>query len=220
MAYEYSTLDLVQAELRATEDFSSSTVPTADDVTTWIQQESAEVNQVGGRIYGETTYSEVLDYKGEETLLTSNSPITTVTSVLYSTSSLGSDTYSLDVTKVEDTDYTVYKDSGELAILSNWTPSDGRKRIQINYDAGFTDIPDTIEKLTTKKTAKRVIDTLLNKDINEKKSGKSVSVGSISIVKPADFGVKQYQQLKTDIGQLEKDIIGGTSLYRLPLHRF
>jgi hypothetical protein len=60
---------------------------------------------------------------------------------------------------------------------------------------------------------------LLQKDINEKKSGKSVSVGSISIVKPADFGVSQYKELKSDIAMLEKSLIGGTSLYRLQTHR-
>ena len=217
--YEYTTPALVQAELRATTDFSATTNPTLASVTNWIQEESDVININSGRVFGENSYSETYDYDGTSVLLTQHAPIMSVTSVLYSTSALGTSTYDLSETKTEDVDYTVYKESGEIEILSNWSPSSGKKRIKINYTAGNSTTPLNVQSLTTKKVAKRVIDTLLSKDINEKQSGKSISVGSISIVKPADFGVNQYKVLKSEIAQLQEDLLNGTSLYRLPMTR-
>jgi len=220
MSYTYTTAAKVQDELRITTDFSATTNPTLDTVNSWINETSDEINQIAGRTYGETSYTETFDYNGEDILILSNAPILTVTSVLYSTAVLGTDEYSLSDTKTENTHYTVYDKEGEVEILSsNWKPSAGLKRIQVNYTAGYSTIPGPIQMLATKKVTKRVIDSLMSKDINEKKSGKSVSVGSISIVKPADYGVSQYKTLKEDISQLEQDIIGGTSLYRLPMTR-
>ena len=220
MVFEYTTAENVKNELRATTNFSSTTYPSADTVDGWIQEESGEVNVVSGRIWGTDSYSETLDYNGEGTLVLENAPVSSVTSVLYSTGPLGTNTYGLSTTKVEDTDYTVYLEEGEIDILSNWYPIQGRKRIQINYIAGYSTIPVHIQKLVTKKVTRRVLDTLIQKDVNEKQSGKSVSVGSISIVKPADFGVSQYKQLLSDIDQLEDKLLQSPTAYRIPTHRF
>jgi hypothetical protein len=220
MTYSYVSATDVQAELRATESFADYTYPSLSTVNTWIEQESNEVNTVSGRIWGTTDYSETIDYQGEDIITLKNAPLVSVTSVIYSTGPLGTDSYSLSDTKVEDTDYTVYTDEGEIVPLPNWRPQDGRKRIQINYNAGYATIPPTVQKLVTKKVARRTIDSLLSKDINEKQSGKSVSVGSISIVKPADFGVKQYTQLKQDIDELEQKLLNGTTAYRIGGHRY
>ena len=220
MTYAYTTTALIQAELRATSNFSSTSLPTADQVTTWIAEESAAINDKSGRNWGSTAYSETLDYNGEEILTLTNAPVVSVTSLLYSTAPLGTDTYSLSDTKTEGTHYTTYLEDGEIAILPNWSPSIGRKRIQVNYTAGYATTPLQIQKLATKKLAKRVVDTIIQKDINEKKSGKSVSVGSISIVKPADFGVAQYKTLQDEIKGLEEALINGTTAYRIGGHRY
>jgi len=220
MTYEYSTAALVKAELRATQDFSTTTVPSLADVTEWIKEASAVINTNAGRVYGETIYAETFDYNGTDVLVLKNAPLISVTSVLYSTAELGSTDYSLTTAKTEDTDFTVYKEDGEIEVLSSWSPQCGNKRIQVNYTAGFATTPTDVQMLATKQVTKRVLDTLLSKDVNEKKSGKSVSVGSISIVKPADFGVSQYTTLSKDIARLEQDIVGGTSMYRLPLNRY
>ena len=220
MTYTYTTKSLVQNELRATQSFSSTTYPSDTTVDSWITEESDEINLLSGRNWGSTAYSETLDYQGEETLTLKNAPLISVTSVLYSTSALGTDTYGLSATKTADTDYTTYDDSGEIVLLPSWKPQEGRKRIQVNYMAGFTSTPPRIQKLATKKVAKRVMDSLLSKDINEKQSGKSVSVGSISIVKPADFGVSQFKELKSSIAELENSLTNGTSAYRIGTHRY
>lgn len=219
MTYTYCTKAQVKAELRATTDFSATTYPTDTQVDDWIAQESDEVNAVSGRIWGSSSYTETIDYNGESVITLKNAPVITVTSLLYSTSPLGSTTYSLSDTKVEDTDYTVYDTEGEVEILYNWSPVPGKKRMQVNYTAGYTTVPERVQKLATKKVTKRVIDTLLSKDINEKQSGKSVSVGSISIVKPANFGVEQYKTLSQEIKELEQTIANGSTAYRIGGHR-
>lgn len=220
MTYTYTTPQKVQEEIRATTQFSSTTYPSLQTVTGWISEEEDYINNLAGRTFGETAYSETLDYSGEEILTLQNAPIISVTSLLYSTAALGTDTYGLTATKVEEEDYTVYKDDGEITILSNWSPEAGRKRIQVNYTAGYENVPLRIQMLATKKVAKRVLDSLMQKDVNEKASGKSVSVGSISIVKPADFGVSQYKTLLTDIAEMQNTILNGTSAYRIKTHRY
>lgn len=220
MVYSYCTLAQLKAELRATQDFSASTYPTADQASTWIAEDSDEVNAISGRNWGVTAYSETLDYQGEDKLILRNAPIVSVTSVLYSPYELGNTLYGLTDTKVANTDYTVYNDEGEIAILG-WTPCEGRKRIQVNYTAGFNPVPERIQKLVTKKVAKRIMYSLIAKDVNEKQSGKSVSVGSISIVKPADFGVAQFKTLIADVQELEDKLVKDScSAYRIPTHRY
>ena len=218
--YSYTTVALVESELRATTPASETTSPTLADIEQWIKDASADVNRVAARTYGETAYTEVFDYNGTDVLVLRNAPLISVESVKYSIAQLGSTEYSLTTVKTEDTDFTVFNEEGEIEFLSNWRPQNGLKRIQVDYTAGYATIPTDIQALTTKKVAKRVIDTLMAKDINEKKSGKSVSVGSISIVKPADFGVSQYKALGMDIATMEQSVIGGTSVYRIPLNRY
>ena len=219
MTYAYTSASLVKAEIRATTDFSASTYPTADQVATWISEESDEINAKSGRVWGQTSYSETMDYAGEEILTLKNAPVISVTNILYATSPLGTDTYSLSSTLVDGTDYTTYEDMGEIALLGS-KPYIGRKSVQVNYTAGYATLPPRVQKLATKKVARRIIDSLLEKDVNEKQSGKSVSVGSISIVKPADFGVSQYKELKSSIEELEQQILNGTTAYRIGGHRY
>lgn len=216
----YTTPQLVKAELRASEDFASYTTPSLSDVQEWISEISDEISQLAGRVFTETEYTEVFDYGGDDILLLKNAPVLSIESVKYSPFPLGSPEYSLTQERTEDIDFTLYKEAGEIEILPNWKPMPGLKRIEVKYTAGFTQIPRTIQMLATKKVARRVIDTLLSKDINQKQSGKSVSVGSIRIVKPSDFGVTQYRTLNEQITKLEGDVVGGTSLYRLPMTRW
>jgi hypothetical protein len=215
----YTDLSSLRAELRATADFSASTYPTAEQALAWIEEESDYIKTLSGRNWGSDSYEEVLDYNGEDTILLREAPILSVTSMVYATAPLGTDTYSLSASMVEDTDFTVYKETGEISILGN-IPYPGRKAVKVSYTAGFEDVPSRIKMLATKRAARRIIDSLLTKDLNEKQSGKSVSVGSISIVKPADFGVNQYASLKETIAELEEKIVNGTTAYRLPTHRF
>jgi len=212
----YTTADLVKAELRATTDFSSTTLPTLSQVTTWIGEDSAQIDLKAGDSFEQTTYTDVIDYDFADEITLKHAPIITVNSLLYSTAVLGTTGYGLTNTAVEDTDFTVYTDRGIIApIFTKWSGlKEGRKMLSVNYDAGYATTPLTIQKLATKMVAKRVLDTLVENDINNKSNGKSISVGSISIVKAADFGVKQYQQLTNEITDLTNQITNGTGVYR------
>lgn len=216
MAYEYTTASLVQDELRLTSEFASTTLPSLSAVTTWIEQESNHVNDISGRNYGETIYEEYIDYDGSDRIQLKRAPIITVNSLLYSsTGALGTSDYALTATQVEDTDFVVYLERGEVRPLFNvWSPKIGDRRMLINYTAGFATIPKTIEKLATKMVAKRVWDTTVQNNLEQSSSGKSISVGSISIVKSSDFGVSQYQQLQSDIGTLKTELASGTGVLR------
>jgi len=213
--YEYTTPALVKAELKATTDFASTTNPSLSTVNNWINEESEEVNVVSGRIWSTENVTDVVDYEGQESLTLKHSPVLSVTRLLYSSIALGVTGYNLADTKIEDTDYTLYSNDGTISILDSWKPSEGRKRIQIDYLTGYTTVPLRIQKLATKKVAKRILDAVITQDLNEKKSGKSVSVGSISIVKPADFGTQNYKVLKADIDALEEKLVNGTGTYRI-----
>jgi len=211
----YTTAEYVQAELKSTSSFSSSTNPTLDTVEQWIKEESRHIDLDATRQYDLTSYTQTIDYNGSETITLKHTPIVTVSSLLYSTARLGTSDYALSATKTEDTDFTVDTEKGEIIILfNNWNPQEGRKRIQVTYTAGFTTIPLYVQKLATKMVAKRVLDSIMQQDLNEKKSGKSISVGSISIVKPSDFGVSSYKALSTDIAELKKDLVSGFGIHR------
>ena len=214
MIYNYTTADLIKNELRSTTDFSATTNPTVDTVTNWIQEESAQINKDSARNWGETEYTDVVDYNGAETITLVNSPVIAVSSVKYSEYALGTTDYSLTTEKVADTDYTVYADRAEIVILPSWSPAEGRKRISVTYTAGFETLPLTIQQLATKMVSLRVLNSLLNNNVNESNDGGSISVGSFCIVEPASYGVNSYQNLKKDIDSLKQDISKGFGMHR------
>ena len=208
MSYAYTTAALIQAELQSSTAFSTGTLPTLAQVTEWIAEESEYINQLSDTIYGSTVYSsEFVDYDGENFIILENSPIISIGSVQYNTNPIGSTLGSSWVAKTEGTDYALYSDRGGIAILyNNFSPETGRKRFCITYTAGYATTPYHIQKLATKIVAERVINTLLQKNVNERNDGGSISVGSINIVEPASYGVNSYKQLKMDIEKLKDEL--------------
>ncbi len=215
MTYVYTTAGLIESELRASAVFSESTSPTLADVTTWIEQESNQINTDSARVWGQTTYTDVINYYGEDIIQVKNAPVISVTSVKYSEGSLGTDEYSLTTVMTEDTHYTVDKEKGTITILTrNWSPKYGLKRISIEYSAGYATTPITIQKLATKMVALRVLNTLIQSNVSEGNDGGSISVGSISIVEPASYGVNSYNQLSKDITTLKGELTTGFGVHR------
>lgn len=218
MSYAYTTVGLVQAELQTATEFSSSTLPTVSDIEEWIAEESAYINGIANTVFGSTLYSsEFIDYDGSGDLILENSPLISVTSVQYNNYPLGSALGTSWTTKTLDTDYTVYSDRGIVRLLEDrWTPDPGNKRFCVTYSAGYTTVPYNVRKLATKLVAERVLSTLLQKNINERNDGGSISVGSISIVEPSSYGVASFKQLKADIDALKQEIISKqTGVFRL-----
>jgi len=212
----FTTAEDVQRELQSETAFSSSTYPSLDSVESWIKQVEDGINDKTNNKYTSSQYVDVIDYDGACEIPTKYAPIISVASVLASTAALGTASYALSDTKVEDTDFTIYKSRGLIVpLMSNWTPKEGRKMIQITYTAGSSVTPPRIKGLATKQVALRVLNTLLSRDMNDGNVGGSVSVGSISIVEPSEYGVGRYKTLKEDVNELKRDLISkGTKAVR------
>jgi hypothetical protein len=211
----YTTAALVEAELSSAASFSTSSVPTLAQLTTWIAETDATIDQLSANVYAQSTYVEEINYDGDDRIVLKHAPIISVTSVQYNPYQIGTTEYSTGwTTKTAETDYTIFKEKGYLEILSPWSPRTGSKQIKVTYVAGYATTPPQLQMLATKMVAKRVIDSVMNKDLKEKQSGKSISVGSISIVKPTDFGVSSYKTLTSTIDDLKKELIKGPSAFR------
>lgn len=213
----YCTVDQVEAELRATSEFASTTIPSLAQVTDWIDEESAQIDYELGYSIASTQYDEVYDYNtDEDKLFTRVSPIISVDTLLYNTTSIGNTGYSTGwVEKTENTDFFVKKDRGEIPIIStNWLPKDGVQNIRLIYTAGYSTTPEVYQKLATKLVAQRVLNTLIQNNINEGNDGGSISVGSINIVEPESYGVNSYRELANDIADLKTQITQGFGVHR------
>lgn len=215
MTYNYTTPELVRVELKGSTPFDANTFPTLATCEQWISQDSEAINDKAGSFIGLTAYEETIDYNGQDSIFLKNTPIVGEVEVLYSPSNIGSPDYSLSDTKVEDVHFVLYREGGELEpIFNNWNPKVGNKRLKVTYNAGYDPIPGRITKLATKMVAKRVIDAVVQQDIAEKQSGKSISIGSVQIVKPSNFGVQQYTIMNEEIKQLSEDLVGNFSVHR------
>jgi len=210
----YTTADLVKNELRVSTDFSASTVPTLTYLNIMIEQESAQIDKDSARVWGSTAYTDVIDYDGSSVIELKNTPVVSVTSVKYSEYGLGTDNYSLSIIKEAEKDYTTDLNRGQIIPLSRWSPAIGRKRIEVKYTAGFATTPTLIQKLCTKMVALRILNSLIQGNVNEGNDGGSISVGSISIVEPASYGVNSYQNLKKEIDELKREISKGFGVHR------
>lgn len=211
----YTTTELVQSELLANIAFSSSTIPTSSTVTTWISEVEAEINLYAGRSFEALAKTEYIDYNGDSFILLSSAPVNSISGATYFNQAYGSTNWESDVLSLtEGTHYALNKNQGIVEFLTNnFSPKEGLRRFYFSYTAGGT-LPLYIQALATKKVALRVIDATIANDIKEKQSGKSISVGSISIVKPANYSIVSYTKLKNDIELLEKNLLVGTGVYR------
>lgn len=225
MAYEYTTTSLVQAELQSTTAFSSSTTPSDSEVTNWIQEESAYINNLADTVFSTTAITssdpEYIDYDGGHTLVLENGPLISVEQIRYNKNKLGSSAGADWEVQTEDTDFTVYDgDMSMLRILDNWSPKRGLKRIEAQYTYGYTTTPLEVQKLATKLVAQRVLETLINKNVNERNDGGEVEVGPIRIVEPESYGVSSYIQLKSDIENIKEEIVKEFRVQRQAFHLF
>lgn len=212
----YTTATLIEAEIRADAVFSGSTVPSLSQVTTWITETDAYIDHLTANAFAQTTYTdEYIDYAGEGELILKHSPIITVSSLMYNTNTLGSSDGEGFITKAAGTDYVVRNESGTLILpFTTFTPNFGLRRFKATYSAGYASTPAVVQMLSTKMVAARVLDSLFAGNTNSGETGGSISVGSISIVDPANVGVGTYRELKTGIKELQDDLVRNFSVYR------
>lgn len=213
MTFSYTDATKVQEELRSTTAFASTTNPSSDTVTRWITEASDLITDMCGTPFTSQSYTEYFDYSGEDRIQLRYSPLLAVTSFEYNTASLGeTETW---VSKTEGTHFIKYPQYSELLLVSSkFAPNEGNRNIKVTYTAGYSTVPLKVQALATKMVAHRVLSSLISNNINEGNDGGSISVGSISIVEPASYGVNSYKQLKQDIADLSEEITSGFKVLR------
>lgn len=207
----YTTASKVEAELRATTAFSASTTPSLAQATEWIEETTDYIDALAGQSFESTSYTEYHDYNpSDRNIYLRKGPVISISSVSYNVSAIGvAPSY---VEKTADEDYITYiedDEEGRVEINYNkWQPDPSHpKAIKVVYTAGYSSVPGRITMLATKMVAKRVLDTLLANNFNERNSGGSISVGSINIVEPNDYGLGSYSKLGADISDLKNQLL-------------
>ena len=206
---QYITPEQVQAELRADDAFSITTVPTLAQVEQWIDEESSDLDQRAGMTFKEVQYETYLDYNGADSLYLKHAPIISIDELEYATARLGTEDYATSwEAKTEDTHFVVYADKGKIVpVFTNWSPREGAKRIKVTYTAGYATIPAVVQKIVTKKVALRVLNSLVNLNVNTGNDGGSISVGSIQIVEPNGISINTLREMKEEIRSYESHLL-------------
>lgn len=210
----YTTPDRIRTELRLEEPFSNTSVPSLETVNRWIEETGSYIDTLAARTFTETQTEQIIDYDGTTEVYLKHTPVVSIESLEYSSVPIGDIDYPQWSTLVENTNYYVNEMGVINIITKSFTPRAGNRRMKVTYTHGYTEIPGYVQMLATKLVAKRVIDTQVQNDINDKKSGKSINIGGVSVTRPVNFGVQQYSVLKNDIAELESQLLKGESVYR------
>jgi hypothetical protein len=210
----YTTPELVIAELRGEEDFTEYTIPKLSTVNTWISQYSDHINNLTSNYYSSGTTVDYYDADKNLNLYLKKTPVLSVEGVYYN------DKYDGDtdnwVEKINGIDYTVYPEEGYIKINTRyWTDLKRASRnLRVEYTYGYDNVPPAVEMLATKLVAQRLLDTLMSQSLEERNAGGSISVGDIRIVEPANYGVGTYRELKNSIKELQEEVVKGFRVYR------
>lgn len=220
MVNMYTTASLVEADIRASTTFSSSTTPTLGQVNNWIEEESRVVELRTGMVFGSTLSSSTyMDYDGADIFRFPQSPVLSVTKVEYNVFSNGLTPSWVTLEEGFDKNYLVYEDEGEIEFISgsNAThkikPKAGKKRLRLTYSYGYSTTPLEIQRITTKAVAMRVIESLLNTQANTQ--GGNIQVGTISVTDPGNYGVGWFKQNREEIEKLYDSIGQNLKVFRL-----
>jgi hypothetical protein len=209
---DYTTLALVEAELRSSTSFSAATLPTSTQVGTWISEASAEIDSVSNEVFSSVVVSsEYVDYDGEGILQIPEYPIISVSQVRYNRNSYTNSTEDwLTLTEGNGEHYLVYEDYGEIEFIGGnnnatpLTPKAGKKRLCLSYSHGRTTTPLDIQRWATLSVAKRVINTLVNSQSNTE--GGEVTVGPITVKDPTSFSLGQIRSMDNEIATIKADV--------------
>lgn len=209
----YTTPELVLAEIRGEEEFTEYTIPKLSDINSWITQASSYINGLTSNYYSTGTARQHFDAK-DQTLYLKHSPVISVETVYYN-NSLDGDTPEW-VEKNPGVDYLFYPETGSVKINPRyWTRlQKGSRNLMIDYTYGYETVPPVVTMLATKLVADRILNTLMAQSLEERNAGGSISVGDIRIVEPANYGLGTYRQLKQDIIDLKDEVKKGFRVYR------
>lgn len=195
----YTTPELVGVEIRASATFSSSTIPTLDTVTTWIEEASREIEVRTGNLFSSTLNSSTyVDYDGDCIFRLPQSPVIAINELRYNNSPLGETSSWITLEEGYDKDFITYLDEAEVEFIVPY--NQGKKKICITYSSGFTTVPLDIQRLCTLLVAKRVIMSLSNSQSNTE--GGDIQVGTIRVSDPSTYSVTYLKSMNQEINDL------------------
>lgn len=157
------TWERVQADL----NLSASDQENAER---YINVASAMANRYTRRILKASDYSKYYPGNGKDFILLPQYPVNSITTLkLDSSRNFGADT------EISDTNYDLDSDNGIIYLFVNTAP-EGRKTISIEYNAGFTSIPEDLQSSVVECVA-----WLYNRLPGNGVGIKTESVGDVSI---------------------------------------
>ena len=220
MVNKYTTPSLVEADIRASTAFSSSTTPSLAQVTTWIDEESRVAEVRTNTVFSSTIVSSTyFDYSGEDIFRLPQSPLLSVDKVEYNTTSTGLVPNWVELEEGFDKNYLVYTGEGEIEFIhginaiNKVIPRSGRKRLRVSYTYGYDSTPLEIQKAVTRQVSLRVIESLLNTQANTQ--GGNIQVGTISVTDPSNYGVTWFRASRDEIDNIYNNMGYSVKTFRL-----
>lgn len=220
MANQYTTLSLVEAEVRASTPLSASTIPTSTSVITWIEESSKEIELKTGELFSSTVASSILfDYDGENIFRLPFSELISIDKVEYNKEPINYTPNWVVLQNGGVYDYITYLPEGEIHFVSgvsssnNVIPLSGKQRLRISYKYGSNSTPLHIQRLATLLVAKRIILSLATNQANT--AGGEIQIGTIRITDPSSYGIQYLNNMNSEIDRLYKDIGNGLKTFRL-----
>ena len=211
MANQYTTVSLVEAEIRASAVFSSDTTPTLATVNTWIEQESKDIELKTGTVFASTVVSsELNDYNGDGIFRFQAAPLISIDKVEYNVNSNNVAASYVTLETGNGYNYLEYLEEGEMEFISGNLstnkihPVQGKKKFMLSYTKGYATTPLEIQKLATLLVAKRTITTLINSQSNTE--GGSIQVGTIRVTDPSNFSLDYVKGMSGSINDLYNSI--------------
>ena len=220
MVNTYTTATLVEAEIRADSIFSTSTIPTLSQVTTWIQEASADIELAANQVFASTAVtSDYLDYDGDLVFRLPKAPLLSVDEIRYNQSTVNSTPSWLTLQAGEGYNYLTYLQEGEVEFIagSNATnkiiPNPGKRKICASYTYGYTSTPLGVQHLATLMVAKRVIGTLVSSQANVE--GGDIQVGTIRVSDPSNYSLSYLKSMNDEIRDLMGKLGLDTKVFRM-----
>ena len=210
----YATVEDVSNELNGL-SITSSTTPSIDTVESWISQESDTLKRETGRAWGyEVVEDEYYDYDGSGHILLKNAPIISITSASYEQNGINAESeswVSLTEGRTSASNFIVYKSEADLVFHGTTKPAAGFQNFKTSYSFGYETTNKTALAIVAKKTALRLISTVINSQSSEE--GGQITVDVISISDPSTFSLQRVQSLKQEIKELT-NTLGTFKTYR------
>jgi len=210
----YATITDIEGELLLSAgSINSTSLPSTNQVYSWIAQAEDRIDTKTGNQYKQTLETnKIYDWEGNDDLLRID-PFVSITTLEYNVATI--DTTPSWVTKTENTDFYTYPEEGEVRFATtNFNPASGHRKFRLTYLKGQSQTPPIVKEIAAKIVANRVVSATVNNQATEQ-SGGSVQVGTIKIEDPTAFSVSAFKQRDSEIKAFFNEDMGVFKTYRI-----